>query len=106
LVVTHSPEKGAIQRPLEVETVDRSRNKPSPRAQAIAVGLARTGRAAKFRGFAGFVRAEGGGAIYWISGDGTRVLRGDTIDSADELQRGFLEAMVKAGSELKPLTSG
>jgi hypothetical protein len=71
----------------------------SQRAKAIAEGLVRSGRAAKFRVAAGFVRANGGGAIYWISADGTRVLRGDAVDSADELQPGFLQAMVRAGSD-------
>ena len=71
---------------------------PSARAQAIAAGLVRAGRATNYRVFGNFVRADGVGATYWISHDGTRVLRGDTIGGADELQPGFLEAMARAGS--------
>jgi hypothetical protein len=47
-----------------------------------------------------FIRADGGGAVYWISRDGVRVLRGEVADTADELQRGFIEAMARAGAEL------
>jgi hypothetical protein len=39
------------------------------------------------------------GPTHWISRDGARVLRGDVIDTADELQRGFIEAMARASSE-------
>jgi hypothetical protein len=53
--------------------------KPSPRAQAIATGLVRTGRAAKHRAAAGFIRADGIGPTCWVSADGARVLRGDVI---------------------------
>jgi hypothetical protein len=70
------------------------------RAQAIAAGLIRTGRATKSRAAAGFIRADGVGATYWITGDGARLLRGDAVEIADELQRGFIEAMVRAGAEL------
>ena len=73
--------------------------KPSPRAQAIAAGLVRTGRAAQFRAAGAFIRADGGSATSWISNDGARVLRGDVADSADELQPGFIDAMARAGSE-------
>ena len=84
---------------VDAETVSTT-TKPSPRAKAIATGLVRSGRAAKFQVSGGFVRADGiGSAIYWITGDGTRVLRGDTVDNADELQPGFIEAMTRAGSE-------
>jgi hypothetical protein len=71
----------------------------TPRAQAIVAGLVRAGHATNCRVFGNFVRADGVGATYWVSNDGTHVLRGDTISGADELQRGFLEAMVRAGSE-------
>jgi hypothetical protein len=71
--------------------------KPSPRAQAIAAGLVRSGRAARSRVAGNFIRADGGGAVYWVSRDGGRLLRGDVVDSADELQRGFIEAMARAG---------
>jgi len=61
--------------------------------------LVRTGRATKFQVVGEFVRADGiGTAIYWIAGDGSRVLRGDGLDSADELQIGFIDRMVRAGS--------
>jgi hypothetical protein len=88
----------AIPGPWAGETeMSQSRGKPSPRAKAIAVGLVRTGRAAKSRAAAGFIRADGGDATYWISDDGARVLRGDTLDTAEQLQSGFLEAMARAG---------
>jgi hypothetical protein len=72
---------------------------PSPCARAIVAGLVRAGRATHYRVFGNFVRADGVGATYWVSNDGTRVLRGDTIGSADELQPGFLEAMARVSSE-------
>jgi hypothetical protein len=72
---------------------------PSPRAQAIAAGLVRTGRATNLRVTGNFVRADGLGATYWVRTDGTGVLRGHMIGGADELQTGFIEAMVRAGSE-------
>jgi hypothetical protein len=78
--------------------MSQSRGKPSPRAQAIAAGLIRTGRAAKSRAAAGFIRADGGDATYWVSDDGARLLRGDAVDTADELQPGFAAAMARAGS--------
>jgi hypothetical protein len=80
--------------------MSRPIEKPSPRAQAIAAGLVRTGRAAKSRALGNFIRADGGSAVYWISRDGARVLRGEVADTADELQRGFIEAMARAGAEL------
>jgi hypothetical protein len=73
---------------------------PSRRAWAIAVGLVRTGRAAKYEATEGFIRAEGVGPTrYWISDDGARLLRGRIVASADELQDGFVEAMARAGKE-------
>ncbi len=36
--------------------------------------------------------------IWHLAADGTRLLRGDTLDTADDLQRGFIEAMLRAGS--------
>jgi hypothetical protein len=71
----------------------------APRAKAIVTGLVRTGRATKFQVVGEFVRADGiGTAIYWVTSDGTRVLRGDVPHSADELQAGFIEKMLRAGS--------
>jgi hypothetical protein len=73
---------------------------PSQRAWAIAAGLVRTRRAAKYEPTEGFIRAEGVGATrYWISDDGARLLRGKIVASADELQPGFIEAMARAGRE-------
>lgn len=73
---------------------------PSPRAWAIAAGLVRTQRAAKYEVTKGYIRADGVGAQrYWISDDGQRVLRGTIIPIADELQGGFIEAMARAGKE-------
>jgi hypothetical protein len=57
----------------------------------------RTGRASATAPLADS-SGDGGGSTYWVSDDGTRVLRGDVAESADELQRGFLDAMVRAGS--------
>jgi hypothetical protein len=46
-----------------------------------------------------FVRADGiGTAIYWITSDGARVLRGPLPDTADELQGGFIKKMLRTGS--------
>jgi hypothetical protein len=78
--------------------MSQSREKPSARAQAIAAGLIRTGRAVRSRAAAGFIRADGVGATYWITGDGARVLRGDAVEIADELQSGFAAAMARAGT--------
>jgi hypothetical protein len=69
-----------------------------PRAKAIAEGLVRTGRATKFQVVGGFVRADGVGLTYRVSDDGARVLRGLLPDTADELQLGFIDKMVRAGS--------
>ena len=71
----------------------------STRARAIAEGLIRTRRA----GYSGVIDqgmlklecTKGG--YYWISLDGSRVLRGSTIFEADELQRKFIDAMERAG---------
>jgi hypothetical protein len=79
--------------------MSQSNGKPSPRAKAIAAGLVRTGRAAKSRAAGNFIRADGGDATYWVSIDGTHLLRGDAVEIADELQRGFIDAMARAGSE-------
>jgi hypothetical protein len=57
---------------------------PSVRALAIAAGLVRTGRAATYQFADSFICAEGGaGGRYWISDDGTRVLRGDSLAYAE-----------------------
>jgi hypothetical protein len=38
------------------------------------------------------------GNFYWISLDGVILLRGDTVDGAQELQPSFAEAMARAGA--------
>jgi hypothetical protein len=71
----------------------------SARAKAIAEGLIRTKRAGH-HGLLdlGMLKLESTkGGHYWISLDGTRVLRGNKIFEADELQRKFIEAMERAG---------
>jgi hypothetical protein len=78
--------------------MSRPRRNLSPRAQAIAAGLVRTGRAATCRADGGFIRVQGASVTYWVSADGARLLRGEMVDGADELQRGFIEAMLRAGA--------
>lgn len=73
-------------------------DEPSERAWAVAAGLVRTGRAATYEPVNSFIRADGvGTARYWISDDGSRILRGRTLSGAAELQRGFVNAMARAG---------
>jgi hypothetical protein len=69
------------------------------RAAAIARGLVRTERAAKgIRSDQGMLRLEClSGGFYWISFDGSGVLRGPTLREADELQAKFIDAMERAG---------
>jgi hypothetical protein len=71
----------------------------SERAAAIARGLVRTGRAAKGIGPGqGMVSLQClNGGFYWISLDGSQVLRGSTLMAADELQAKFRDAMERAG---------
>ena len=72
----------------------------SPRAKAIADGLIRTDRAGKHsvhdRGMLRLERRSGG--FYWIALNGSRVLRGNALFNADELQPNFIEAMAEAGA--------
>jgi hypothetical protein len=77
------------------------RSRAERAAAARATARARVPRFFVFdyRVFGNFLRADGVGATYWVSNDGTRVLRGDTIGGADELQPGFLEAMALVSSE-------
>jgi hypothetical protein len=78
----------------------------SARALSIAKGLIRTKRASNSKEgeettTSRFLRLRAiPGAFYWISLDGRRVLRGDRPDRADELQPGFIDAMVRAGRQL------
>ncbi len=77
--------------------------KPSMRAAAIANGLMRTGRAANPLHTCGFICLHTAGAHrYWVSFDGQRVLRGRDLADADELQDGFIEAMIRAGERAGP----
>lgn len=71
----------------------------SPRARAIANGLLRTGRAADQHEVPGHLRlrASRGGGFYWIANNGSRLLRGDELDSAEEIQENFVQAMILAG---------
>jgi hypothetical protein len=71
----------------------------SERATSIARGLVRTGRAAKGIGTdEGMMRLQClSGGFYWISLDGSEVLRGSTLEAADELQAKFRDAMERAG---------
>jgi hypothetical protein len=70
----------------------------SPRSMAIASGLVRTGRASQQRVAFGHIqlRANRGGGFYWIPADGGRLLRGDDLEGAEELQPTFTEAMAQA----------
>ena len=72
---------------------------PSPRAWTIANGLVRTGRATNPKRIDGFIWLfSAHGERYWVSYDGQRVLRGRDLQTADELQAGFIETMVRAGA--------
>ena len=71
----------------------------SARAKAIAVGLIRTDRADHHgvieRAMLRLAGRKGG--FYWISLDGSRLLRGAELFGADELQPKFADAMERAG---------
>ena len=71
----------------------------SPRAKAIADGLIRTDRAWKHGVYDhGMLRLERrSGGFYWIALNGSRVLRGNALLNADELQPNFTDAMQSAG---------
>ena len=79
--------------------VEPSEHAMSERATVIARGLVRTGRAAKgIRPGQDMVRLQClNGGFYWISLDGSQVLRGSTLMAADELQAKFRDAMERAG---------
>jgi hypothetical protein len=79
--------------------VEPSEHAMSERATAIARGLVCTGRAAKgIRPGQDMVRLQClTGGFYWISLDGSQVLRGSTLMAADELQAKFRDAMERAG---------
>ena len=69
------------------------------RARTIAEGLFRTRRAARHgvvdRGMVRLECTKGG--YYWISLDGSRVVRGDRLPTAEELQPKLIDAMERAG---------
>ena len=71
----------------------------SARARAIAEGLIRAKRAGRHgvidRGMLKLECTKGG--YYWISLDGSRVVRGKVIFEAEELQPKFIDAMERAG---------
>ena len=71
---------------------------PSGRALAIARGLVRSARASDGRPSDGYLHLPGlSGDDYWISFDGTRLLRGPQLRQAEELQQGFADSMARAG---------
>jgi len=71
----------------------------SPRAKAIADGLIRTKRAINDAALdQGMLRLRcKKGGYYWVSLNGSRVLRGWGLFDADELQPKFTAAMQSAG---------
>jgi len=72
---------------------------PSRRAMTIANGLIRSGRASHPQATHGFIRLAGtSGARYFVSFDGERVLRGDTVEQASEIQQAFIDAMARRGA--------
>ena len=76
-----------------------ARSGASERTRAIAKGLLNTERAgALVEQDNDMLRLEClSGGYYWISIDGSRVLRGATISEADDLQAKFIDAMERAG---------
>ena len=72
---------------------------PSRRANLIAKGLVRTERAAPGAKLdCGFLWLECfAGGFYWVSLNGRRLLRGSTLEEAEELQPKFAAAMERAG---------
>jgi hypothetical protein len=72
---------------------------PSFRAMAIADGLIRSGRASHPQAASGFIRLAGiSGDCYFVSFDGKRLLRGNTVEHASALQPGFIDAMARKGA--------
>jgi hypothetical protein len=73
------------------------------RAKHIARGLIKTRRAT--RGVLPSADAEfarlptvSGGEFYWLAVDGSQVRRGNSFVGSVELQRGFVDAMARAGA--------
>jgi hypothetical protein len=72
---------------------------PSHRAEAIAEGLVRTGRGFDVRPVRTWLQLRAkGGTFYWVSLDGTVLLRGDPVEDAELLQSTFADAMARAGA--------
>jgi hypothetical protein len=71
----------------------------SPRAKAIAQGLIRTDRAGTHGVYdQGMLRLEClSGGFYWIALNGSGLLRGARLPTAEELQPKFIEAMARTG---------
>ena len=69
------------------------------RAKVIAEGLIRSGRADKHSVFdQGMLRLERfDGGYYWLALNGSRLLRGASLRTAEELQPGFADAMMLSG---------
>jgi len=73
---------------------------PNSRAAAISKALIRTGRAANPKRMHGFVYLEArAGGFYWIADNGFRILRGDSLADAEDLQPTFVEAMARSGRQ-------
>jgi hypothetical protein len=73
---------------------------PNARARAIAQGLIGTGRASAMRSVGGFIRVRAvTGPDYWVSHSGDALLRGEALETAEEMQPGFLNAMARAGAK-------
>jgi len=70
---------------------------PSRRALMISNGLVMIGLAGSPTRVDNFIRldAERGGS-YWVAYDGSRLLWGETLADAEELQPKFVERMVRA----------
>ncbi len=70
----------------------------SQRARAVAQGLIRTGRAEHHGVFdRGMLKLRGRkGGNYWVSLDGSRLLRGRELFEAEELHPGFIDVMERA----------
>jgi hypothetical protein len=75
----------------------------SDRARAIIEGLIRTRRGSDPHIAGAYVRLRSKiGGFYWVRIDGTRLLRGDDVDDAEQLQVSFTEAMARAGRPGEP----
>ena len=74
-------------------------SRPSLRAKQIAEGLIRTGRAASVAEHPDFLLVTGTGAQYWVSMNGAQVFKGDLPHRGNKIQRGFCDAMARAGSD-------